>query len=256
MADELRSRRFRPLTWALKITFALFGLCLLATSVFYSPEIEGRVVMPNGEPVAGAIVVASWNIQEALTASSLGQVALIEVLTDRNGSFNIPAWGPRFVALGTIREDEPIIRVFKPGFSPLVLRNYEGLPVWPVYPVIKSRLDGKVLVLARFDGTADDYGFALQPLLDSLSPLFDNQEQCNWRVVPRLLLALEASKTKLMAENAGDTLRFAHQYAAQDAEPKCGDAERFFRSYRDGESHPPSEAFASHKERGWRDFRT
>jgi hypothetical protein len=85
------------------------------TSLFgwSSPEMVARVATPDGAPVAGAIVVANWNIEGPWNGASLGQLAIAEAVTDQNGTFRIPAWGPRSPAKGHIRIDEPTVRIFR-----------------------------------------------------------------------------------------------------------------------------------------------
>lgn len=210
----------------------LLGGWLLYSSVWYSPRIEARVAGPDGKPLAGAIVVASWTIEEWFSGAPLAQAALAEVVTDKDGRFRISAWGPRVVTGGSIRIDEPTVRVFHPGFVPAVIKNDEGVPMKSADRIISFRLQNQTIALRPFHGTLLQYEAALAPLTTSLEPLYFGRAAgaCYWRQTPRLLLALQDLKLELAAQGAGDSLRLAYQYAST-GQPQCGDAEQFFKDY-------------------------
>ncbi len=136
-----------------------------------SPEIVARVATPDGTPVAGAIVVANWNIEGPWNGASLGQLAIAEVVTDQNGTFRIPAWGPRSIPKGHIRIDEPTVRIFKPGFMPLIIKNYEGDPMKAADYSIAFRLQNQTIELTPFKGSLIEYESKLNNLLNSLNVL-------------------------------------------------------------------------------------
>ena len=199
-----------------------------------SPEIVARVVTPDGAPVAGAIVVANWNIEGPWNGASLGQLAIAEVVTDHNGTFRIPAWGPRSIPKGHIRIDEPTVRIFKPGFMPLIIKNYEGVPMKAADYSIAFRLQNQTIELTPFKGSLVEYESKLNRLLDSLNVLLRGgvaAEGCNWRHIPRLLLSLENLKIELAEHGAGKALSYAYQYGGTDRSV-CGDAKQFFMGYR------------------------
>lgn len=217
--------------------FLLVGSLL--TGVWFSPQIDARVCTPAGEPVAGAIVVANWNIHGPLNGASQGQLALAEVISDDNGRFRIPAWGPRTSTKGGIRIDEPTIRIFKPGFVPLVLKNYEGVPMEAAASIIVSRFQNATITLTPFNGPPASYEASLKPLLRSLDPIFDPgwSEFCYWKQTPRLLFALETLKTQLAEQGGGHSLRFAYQYGKITEISQCGNSQQFFQDYSDAQMH-------------------
>jgi hypothetical protein len=97
-------------------------------SIWYSPELRAQVVAEDGRPVAGAAVVANWEIQNWISGSAEGQLAIFEAVTDENGRFSIPAWGPRFVLYGALDISAPIVRIVHPDFRPTTISNVEGIP--------------------------------------------------------------------------------------------------------------------------------
>lgn len=196
--------------------------------VWYSPEIRARVLTSDGVPIVGAIVVANWNIVGYFNGASMGQIAIAETVTDEDGAFNIPSWGPRYYLNGILSDKAPTVRIFKLGFEPLVVLN----SVHMMYdlgasPYIKFRLQDQNLVLKAYLGKLQDYEKLINPFMDSLDIIYDRLEQCNWKATPRLLLSLQHLKEQLEALNIPNNLLFAYQYAGIK-QYTCGDAALFF----------------------------
>ena len=227
------TRKFTPFLKTIAILgglVVLVAMWLLYVSVWYSPPIKARLTSPDGKPIAGAIVVANWNIEGYMNGASQGQAAVAEALTDQDGWFRIPSWGPRLVTNGGIRVDEPTVMIFKPGFIPKILKNYEDTPMQAANRIIRFRLQDKTIELQPFHGTLVEYEKAMAPLLDSLWVIYFERgtKFCYWRQTPRLLLALQDLKSKLAVYGAGDSLRLAYEYASAEPLPQCGDAKQFF----------------------------
>src|SRR5262245_30347907 len=95
-------RRVRAIS-LLVICAALCGLGVPARAdpdFYAAKEIRGRVVdAASGEPLARAIVVAQWELVRevipGLINRSYGDVLkTVEAVTDKDGYYVIPAWGP------------------------------------------------------------------------------------------------------------------------------------------------------------------
>lgn len=158
----------------------LVALNQLIPTVWYSPRIEARVVGPNGAPLANALVVANWNIVAPWTGASLGQLALAEVSTGPDGTFSIPAWGPRLTLHGSVTEEDPTLRIIKPGYQPRVIHNIVAGLNNPAGRVIRFRLQGQDIVLQPAGGAGD--ATALENLLDSAAVLCGSAPPpCPWR---------------------------------------------------------------------------
>ncbi len=227
-----RSKRLG--VWLLMTLAVCVPISGCQTSLFgwSSPEMVARVATPDGAPVAGAIVVANWNIEGPWNGASLGQLAIAEAVTDQNGTFRIPAWGPRSPAKGHIRIDEPTVRIFKLGFFPLIIYNYDGMPMKAANSTIVFRLQNQTIELTPFKGSLREYELPLGKLQDSLLSIYryQNDDSCYWKEMPRILVAIEKLKIKLAEQGAGSTLRSAYMYAGPN-EPQCGDAKQFFMKY-------------------------
>lgn len=65
-------------------------------ALYRSEAIRGRVVdFETGAPVERAVVLARWMRLDTFTRHPRGAFHYAEALTDANGEFTIPAWGPR-----------------------------------------------------------------------------------------------------------------------------------------------------------------
>lgn len=106
----------------LPITLYLSILPACATpAVYQSPSIEGDAVdVATGKPIEGAVVLAYWDIDEShlLDPPDTYSVKTIETLTDKNGHFVIPSWGPTTVCCGYMQYGPGLI-VIKPGYKPI-----------------------------------------------------------------------------------------------------------------------------------------
>ena len=210
---------------------SLLAIWVMTPSVWFSTEMQARVVTPGGVPVAGAIVVANWNITGPWNGASLGQLEIAETVTDKDGQFRIPAWGPRFLSKGVIMIDQPTVRIFKPGFIPVIVDNYEGVPMKAAEHNMVFRRQNQSIELTPFKGGLIEYESTLIEFDRSLGIIYDGADGCYWKKTPRLLLSLQDLKMKLVDQGRGESLPFAYQHASIN-QPQCGDAKQFFTDYK------------------------
>jgi hypothetical protein len=91
--------------------------------------IGGRIVDgATGKPIEGAVVVASWIVSPTYyfhAPTKFKVIHLVEAVSDTNGNYSIPAWGPieRPSGWEKFRASDPSLGVFKPGFEPVFLEN-------------------------------------------------------------------------------------------------------------------------------------
>lgn len=203
-------------------TFALIVLNQVFPTVWFSPAIRARVVTPGGRPITGAIVAANWHITDWMR-HSVRQLEISEVVTDNDGWFSIPQWGPQFIWYGKLLESEPTVRVFHPGFVPLVMNNTEsGMARDAADSIIKFRMQDQELVLRPFYGSIVEYERELAAINHSLDLIVipaSGNKVCLKKDMPRLLSALQSIKDTLQQEGAGASIRPLTAYST------CGDAE-------------------------------
>lgn len=133
-------------------------------------EIKGRIVdAETGEPIEGAVVVAGWQISKTIitpdfpffwTTRRSRVVHVAESLSDHEGRYVVPAWGPIERPVDWRREGsfDPQLAIFKPGYEPVypnnTLKENGQSSSKPFNPITASLLrsihDGKDIALCRY----------------------------------------------------------------------------------------------------------
>jgi len=148
-----------------------------------SGEIRGRVVADSGAAVDGAVVVVRWNWLDyvaKLHGSGYyfqGNAAHIaEAVTDREGRFTIPAWGPKLrLNGGRLEDNAPTYLVYKAGFEP------------------SAGHDPNVRLLPRY-GAAAEHAQRVRSFQER-SLVWSHPSE-NWKSMPRMVQALQETKTR------------------------------------------------------------
>ena len=187
--------------------------CLLLASVLllyvpahattYSAEaIDAQVVdAKTNQPLEGVIVVAHWEVKRVVPTfvpiMPFGndprgpfQLQIMETVTDANGRFHFPAWGPLPVPpLAALGDRDPHLIFFKEGYVPWSISN--GHPTTFDYSASSTRsseLNGTTIKLKKFEGDlkayADQVGKLSVPLDFATYTRIGN---CDWKRIPRML---------------------------------------------------------------------
>jgi hypothetical protein len=200
----------RPITSSRhSIRILLLGLALsclstpVAAFVYYANAIEARVVdAVTGMPVQGAIVAANWQLEGGFESGiAVDQLKILETVTDVNGKFTIPAWGPKFAFRGHASFKWPQILVFKSGYKSLRLTNE---PKSGSQFTTSSDWNAKTITLEVFTGTPAEYAEHLASLSSNLwnvgVDVGDRSgDYCGWTRFPRMLRQLEVLERQLQA---------------------------------------------------------
>lgn len=161
----------RPSSFALVLALvALAAGCVLAPPVYWGREIRGRVVdADTGEPIEGAVVVADWKLYSGGWGHGGHGDSLRkeETLTDADGRFAFPSWGPTMRPSYTILDDAPRILVFRRTYEIASLRNAEDSNGF----VRRSDWDGVTLRLHKFTGSVAMRAQALGAFVPVRMPL-------------------------------------------------------------------------------------
>ena len=184
----------RNLSFALSLLSIVFALSACATPLTYSAkEIRGRVVdAETGQPVEGAVIVAQWILFEMGIGHGghKGRLHIYETVTDNNGHYTIPAWGPKVHSPFTMLDNlDPEILIFKSGYEPRGLVNEHER----TSSVRVSEWDGRVIKLKKFQGTIETYANQILYVVSTSLP--DTGKV--WRSFPRMVLALDAEDRRL-----------------------------------------------------------
>ena len=130
-----------------------FSTCVWAPPVYWGEAIRGHVVdAETGEPLEGVVIVADWKLLAGGYGHGghLDSLVVQETLTDKNGEFAFPQWGPKLRPSFTMLDKAPWLILFKSGFEHAALWNEQSSNGF----VRRSDWDGHTVKLERFAGTA------------------------------------------------------------------------------------------------------
>jgi hypothetical protein len=213
------------------------ALTLQACVTTYSAEpIEAWVVdSETGQPIEGAVVTANWELEEAAVFNyrPAGQIMVLETTTDEKGRFYFPQWGPVSTPMGSLNpligpprleNYDPQIRLFKPAYKWQVLAN-PAFRTDNKIPLRKSEWNGKTIKLERFKGDLKEYANHL-----GYSDLRFVKEDCNWKKVPTMVLAMNAQNEVFRRSRIESDLLTVGRLEGMspDDRMRCGSAVEFF----------------------------
>jgi hypothetical protein len=214
---------------------AALALYIVISKLNMAPATEGWVVdADSGEPVEGVVVVAYWGMEKAWawSVAPAGAIAVFEEVTDKDGYYRIPGWGPRLAKYSVRESADPLIILFKNGYEPKFLSNMtaggsgynsSGALYRP------SMWDGKTVELKRFGGDLPKQANALGVLGRSLES-YVVEYNCGWKKIPRMLLALKEQR-ELMTANK-QLASFVYAGNIRTDEKLCGSPDSFFKEYK------------------------
>lgn len=165
--------------------------------VYSAKEMRGQVVDGDtGQPLEGVVIVAEWKLYHEGIGSGGhgGAIKTIEALTDKEGRYFIPGWGPVIrPPFAYLDFYDPRLRMFKSNYYPQDLSNEVLSGANRDRSVMRrSRWDGKVIKLTPFKGDWYDYGF------NKLGGIWSDIGDCV-RECPRFVLALDAESRRIKA---------------------------------------------------------
>lgn len=216
--------------------------------------IDSQVVDANtGKPIQGAIVVAGWMLRPgSLTGDGLpcGTANVEEAVTGPDGRFHLPGWGPKVPTCGGhMIGAEPMIFVYKAGYRYGRLSNGDPSDVSITYRT-KSYLDNWQIKLKPFreidytdtssSGAAANYDLLNDELAWFISAM---PLRCNWKKVPKMLVALEREREKLSRavgypyDGITATLIY-NEHSIERVAPKCGSPKAFMEGLLNEKNNP------------------
>jgi len=178
---------------------ACLGFAVLALSAWAQPaeysgaEIRARVVdAETQKPLEAVFVVARWDLSQLMTRGHTPLHAM-EAITDANGEFYFPPWGPKpRPTFSRLWGGDPLLIFFKPGYEPHGASN----PYAPDDSAVRvSYWHGRTIELKPFRGTPEIWVqllVQLQDLLDwaDITPTAPHRVNDYWKYYPRTVLAI------------------------------------------------------------------
>jgi hypothetical protein len=193
--------RFHALPVALIGLPLLCGCSSLGQTSLSADPISSQVVDDDtGVPIEGAVVVAHWELHGgSIGGDSLpcGSANVEEAVTDKDGRFHLPGWGPtRVGCAGEMQIGNPLIYIFKSGYGYGYFSNGYGVQM---VTVTHSDFDGRQMSLKRFPDMnlrkqgIGSYQFDFGLLNGALGNFTVNMpDECNWKKMPHMIVAIDS----------------------------------------------------------------
>lgn len=203
---------------------------------YISAPIDARVVdEETNQPIEGAHVTANWQM---VTGGWDGpryknQLELMETVTDKDGHFHFDGFTKANPHLYELRTEDPKIIMFKSG--------YEYRKIVNVYPRdnldkpgttegpnnhLRSWIDGKTVKLKKLKGTPIGLRTSFYSGL-STEVRDPYLEDCGWKKVPKMILAMHEEKHRLLSLNPEALVDLIDFYDVNQS--GCGSATEFFK---------------------------
>lgn len=181
--------RHECITAAVLLAAATFSATACAESHRGAP-IQGRVVdAATKQAVADVVVVAEWRLEGGLHTDVIGRLHLQETVTDSQGVYRFPAWGPIKVEKGRLDPSSPVIHFYKRGYRFQTQRNEDLLKRTRTADALVSDWNGKTIELVSHGSGMTSRGYFQEtgeaPYLYSV-----DDKKCAWQLIPRMTAEL------------------------------------------------------------------
>ena len=230
---------------------AVLSLPACATTDAYSAKpITATVVdAETGQPLEGVNVITRWMLEEKRTGTGVGDLDLMEAVTDKNGKFLFHAWERKAPPTRTtpvsdtltvryetrLSSGSPEMIFFKGGYKPARMGNYNYLSpeLRDQYHAWERSSDwsGKIIKMEKFKGSLENYSSLANGTLSGLG----NRIECAWKKIPFFLITILDEKERLEREGVRwprNSLPSIERVQQQfDNYGNCGSAKEFFKEY-------------------------
>jgi hypothetical protein len=183
----------------LLVALGTLALNACGSPYYTSDPIEARVVdADTGQPIEGAIVTANWQlIGPSLDTGGrkVGQLEVMETVTDKDGRLFFPGFTKINPSGAELREEDPQILIFKPGYSYIRVANQ--------YPLgkegdqgahRKSSISGQTLKMKKADSNKRKYALELGLFTTNLDNIvFGGRVDA----IPKMIHALACERNRL-----------------------------------------------------------
>jgi hypothetical protein len=191
--------------WYLMIVLMVPQLAACWPQYYRSAAFEGRVVdAETGEPLEDVVVVAEWLLEgRPFHPDVIGRLHLEETVTDGEGRYRFPKWGPLRVKEGRLYRFSPILSFYKRGYVFTEKSNTSfASPDVPVPNLLRSQWDGKDIALKPYTGALTTQSSVVD--VGGVLSLFSvDEEKCAWQLFPRM--TAELLKRELEYQEKGES---------------------------------------------------
>lgn len=150
--------------------------------------------------------------------ATVGYMKVMETVTDENGKFHFPSWGPKpNFYVGEIRLEAPVLMLFKSGYRYASTQN-QGSALTAAPNAMKSDWNKQTILMKRYSGMQPDYDAGFIPLLTDIDDL---KRHGHWTEIPTFLCAL-GREHKILSNSDVPNLLYSFE-ALKSAGVDCRD---------------------------------
>lgn len=184
--------RARLVCLAVVCAVALPACATIYPPAYSAEPIDARVIdAETKQPLEGVVVTADWELRGGASpggSTTVGELMVMEAVTDKNGQFHFPAWGPIRQFKGELHNHDPRLILFKSGYEYRILSNEPRFDAEAaLQPVRHSQWNGKTIELQKFVGTPEQW-FGM---LERVIPPYERPEDARQSLMLKAILAEE-----------------------------------------------------------------
>ena len=212
-------------------------LTVFAPLVYFGLPVTSSVVdAASGQPVAGVTVIAKCTMKGGHGVTT-GQAMVMEAVTDKDGVFHFPWWGPSF-ASGRLRATEcPGLHFFKTGYS-FAFRGNDGLATLEYRtPPMVHYLDHQdvPVKMEKLTGGVEEEFKEYKKLNDELEWVVgsNSENTCGWKSIPHTIKRLIELRKYFVENGKTDFNSFETGLLVNEKyfrDQGCGSAKKFLES--------------------------
>lgn len=233
------------------ILVCLATLPACATPLRYTAEpIEAKIIdAETKQPLPGVIVVAHWELEHGTLGGNVssGQLKVMEAVTDKDGKFSFPGFGPEIVWNSFLLNYDPRLLLFKNGYRYRVLFNeYDSSRELRTHPIRRSEWNGRTIELKSFKGTMKEYVRRFDDWNNGLDQIIErNPKECNWKKLPQAIIGTEQERKKILAQiriqdgvdsrtvgSIYQDILYNNNWYTKNGGQGCGSPKEFFQRYK------------------------
>lgn len=192
------------------------------------------------QPLKDVIVVAHWQLvgggSFVDSSGPAGELMVMEAVTDADGKFHFPGWGPKYDFLGRMQNDDPQLIIFKPGYEYKVLSNEVITSEIKDYQAVRSSdWNKKTITLKKASSDLRKYGESLYNLSSKIDSIlrfgFNDDKNCFWKKTPIILVAMHKESAELAGQGAKMFHHSIFQIENIPTSNGCGNPVEYLKNY-------------------------
>ena len=232
------------------LAFFTSAFALQACSNTYSAKaIEAWVVdAETKKPLEGVIVVAHWELRYGLEGGGAYQLHVMETVTDKDGRFYFPEWGPKKIPEhlpkeARLKTKDPGLGIYYPKYNAVTLENERSMKLIGGHgdSTRTSDWNGKTIGMKPsgsgvrigenifIDGNRENVVF-IRSLQSALHFVGNHRGGCEWVQIPRMVAAQINERTRLQ-KSGNRELSDAWELHTFEREYQCGSAAEILKAY-------------------------